>query len=194
VRALRLSDQYVFTPPQASAEFLLGRLAALPREVLLRLRQPALADAEYEALASRLLPTCCALGLRLLLDRDPEQVKRLGAAGWHATSRVLAGFQTRPLDEGFIVAASVHDGEQLAAAQGIGADCAVLGPVRATPTHPGASGIGWSAFAAIRDVAALAVYAIGGVGPDDIETSRENGAQGVAGISAYWLASPRSPQ
>ncbi|GAC1632572.1 MAG: Nudix family hydrolase [Nevskia sp.] len=186
VRALRLPAHYVFTPPSAALDFLLDRLAELPHGALLRLRQPDLDDRRYAALARELLPACRNAGLGLMLDREPALVLQLGAAGWHATGTALARLEARPLDESFIIAASVHEVRQLAAAQGIGADCAVLGPVKATPTHPGNAGIGWPGFAAIRDAAALAVYAIGGVGPEDLAASRGQGAQGVAGISAYW--------
>lgn len=187
VRALRLPAHYAFTPPAADEAFLLARIAALPPRALLRLRQPGLGDHAYATLAEALLPFCRAAGITLMLDRAPALSRALDC-GWHASAVVLAGLEERPLPlpPSLYVAASVHDAAQLAQAQRIDAVCAVLGPVRPTPTHPGVPGIGWAQFAAIRADAALPVYAIGGVGPSHLELARAHGAQGVAGISAYW--------
>ena len=62
----------------------------------------------------------------------------------------------------------------------------VLGAVKPTATHPGEPGIGWEAFAALRESVSLPVYAIGGLGPEDMDDARRQGAQGVAGIRALW--------
>jgi 8-oxo-dGTP diphosphatase len=82
--------------------------------------------------------------------------------------------------------ASCHDAADLERARALGADYAVLGPVRATPTHPGATPLGWEGFARLAVGAGLPVYAIGGVGPAEIPQAWRHGAQGVAGISAFW--------
>ncbi len=68
----------------------------------------------------------------------------------------------------------------------IGADFAVLGPVRKTRSHPGVAGIGWQGFAERRGTTALPVYALGGLSPFDLHDARKHGAQGIAAISAYW--------
>lgn len=186
VRALQLPAHYVFTPPAASVDFLLDRLATLPRRALLRLRLPVLDDTAYEAAARRLLAPCGSLGIGLMLDRRPEQAVALGAAGWHLRSDRLDACEPRPLPKSCLVAASVHDARQLERAAALGAHCAVLGPVRETATHPGTAGIGWASFAAIRGDTALAVYAIGGLDAAALDTARAHGAQGIAAISAYW--------
>jgi hypothetical protein len=67
------------------------------------------------------------------------------------------------LPEGQLVAASCHDLEQLQAAQQLGCDFAVLGPVQATASHPGAVPLGWKAFAALRAQVSLPIYALGGM-------------------------------
>ena len=62
----------------------------------------------------------------------------------------------------------------------------MVGPVRETPSHPGAAGIGWPAFAALREHASLPLYAIGGLTPADLDQARANGAQGIAAIRGLW--------
>ncbi len=71
-------------------------------------------------------------------------------------------------------------------ARRLGADFAVLGPVLPTASHPQARGLGWEAWQQLRGESPQPVYAIGGVGPRQLEQAHEYGAQGVAGIRAYW--------
>ena len=69
-----------------------------------------------------------------------------------------------------------------------GADFAVLSPVAATATHPGAVPLGWDGWAAARADHALPVYALGGLGSDDLDVAARHNAQGVAAIRGFWPA------
>ena len=92
----------------------------------------------------------------------------------------------RPLPESVLVGASCHDLAQLQAAQRLGCDFAVLGPVQATASHPATPPLGWAAFEQLREQVSLPIYAIGGLAAADIDTARRHGAQGVAAIRALW--------
>ena len=85
-----------------------------------------------------------------------------------------------------MVAASCRDAGDLARARAAGCDFAVLGPVRGTTTHPGARVLGWAAFERLARGAGLPVFAIGGLGDNDIETAAIRGGQGVAAMRAFW--------
>lgn len=189
VDALRLPQHYVFTPDGISEASLLAGLPHLPQGALLRLRQPCLSDAAYRVLAARIAPHCKALGLQLMLDRDPMMVAQLGAAGWHASVAALAQYKPQNLPEDFWFAASVHNDAELAMAQSLGADFLVAGSVQPTPSHPQGETLGWSGFFALADKANRPIYAIGGVGPQQLGQAFAHYAQGVAGISAYWSVS-----
>lgn len=178
VNALRLPSTLVFTPEHFDP----GLARSRRPDSMLRLRLPAADDAAYRAVAGALADA----GERLLLDRDPDDVERFAAAGFHATAARLRLLPTRPVGAGRWFGASCHDAADLARARELGADYAVLGPVRATRTHPGAGTLGWEGFAALATGAGLPVYAIGGVGPGDLAAAWRHGAQGVAGISAFW--------
>jgi 8-oxo-dGTP diphosphatase len=185
ISALRLPDEYAFTPPDASAADIIAALPKWPVNRLLRLRRPALDDDTYAALAATILPELRRLGIRLLLDRHPGMVGELGAHGWHADGTELARTVQRP-EEIALCIASCHSREDLAAAAGLGFDAAVLGPLNATPTHPGVDPLGLSVFEQVMTGCNLPVYAIGGVGPQDIANVHLRGGQGVAGIRAFW--------
>jgi 8-oxo-dGTP diphosphatase len=184
--ALRLPEHYVFTPPNADEALVRRGLPRLPAGCLLRLRVPALDDAAYAALAARLLPDCRSRGIGLMLDRQPRLAVELGAAGWHATERVLLHARSRPVPDKLLFAASVHDPRGLEQAWHLRADFAVLGPVLPTATHPNVAGLGWDGFEKLLDEAPRPVYAIGGAGPWLLPQAHQHGAQGVAGIRAYW--------
>ncbi|HUS25633.1 MAG TPA: thiamine phosphate synthase, partial [Candidatus Binatia bacterium] len=91
-----------------------------------------------------------------------------------------------PVPAGCVFAASAHGRADLEHARRTGADCAVLGSVRSTPTHPGREPLGWEGFDAAAWEAGLPVYAIGGLGPAELPDAWAHRAQGVAGISAFW--------
>lgn len=187
VAALRHPDRYLVTPEPAGEHdhpHWLKRLgAALDAGVRrVHLRTPdsparaALAEAAIRAHGNR---------AQWLLNRDIALAGRLGV-GVHLGSEQLLQLDARPLPAGQLVGASCHDLTQLQAAQRLGCDFAVLGPVQATPSHPGATPLGWEAFEALRAQVSLPLYALGGLAPADIAESRRHGAQGIAAIRSLW--------
>lgn len=158
-------------------------LAAGARRVQLRAKR--LDGDRLGLLAARCLACCREFEAELLINGCPPLARELGC-GVHLTSAQLRTLADRPLEPDLPVAASCHDAEELAMAQTIGVDFAVLGPVRATASHPLAGPLGWDGFARIRETLALPVYALGGLGPGDLATARRHGAQGIAGISGFW--------
>ena len=88
--------------------------------------------------------------------------------------------------QGSTIGASCHNADDLARAEALGCSFAVLGPVRATATHPGAAGIGWERFAELREQVSLPIYAIGGMTSSGIADGRGHGAQGIAAIRGLW--------
>jgi 8-oxo-dGTP diphosphatase len=186
VRALTLPAHYVFTRPDAALDEIVAGLPHLPAGALLRLRLPGLDALRYREVATALIPRIAGAGLLPILDRDPALAAALGAAGWHATEDVLLALDAEALPAVGLRLVSVHDNANLATAQALRFDAAVLGPVKPTLSHPGAAALEWGGFTASRGTVALPVYAIGGVCPASLPQAFAAGAQGVAGISAYW--------
>lgn len=183
VKALRLPAHYAFTSPAAD-DAALARLDRLPERALLRLRWPGLSDEAYHARAARWIPAAQDSGLRVLLDRNETQARSLGADGVHAPAVQM---QAPIREDDFLRIASVHDAAEVARAQALGYHAAVLGPVLPTPTHPDTRGLGWTGFTEVLRGAALPVYALGGVGPANLQKAFAAYAQGVAAIRAYGL-------
>jgi len=118
-------------------------------------------------------------GARVLINGGPDI-----ADGVHLDSRALMESAARPPGE--LVAASCHDRAELAHAMALGLDFVVLGPVKATASHPGAQPLGWEGFARLARGASVPVYAIGGLRRDDLEDAWRAGAHGLAMIRGAW--------
>ena len=121
-----------------------------------------------------------------MLFNGPIEIARDAGVGLHLTSQALRALSARPVPADVLLAASCHDADELRMAAAIGCDFVVLGHVRATPSHPDVPGMGWAAFAQLRDTTALPIYAIGGLTPGDIPEARRHGAQGIAAIRSLW--------
>lgn len=187
VAMLRQADRYLVTPePAGDAQAWLDGLGRALDGGIVRaqLRTPAapgrvvLARAAVEEYGRR---------AQLLVNRDVALARELGT-GVHLGGEQLARLEKRPLPASVPVAASCHDLAQLQAAQRLGCDFAVLGPVRATASHPDATPMGWEAFERLREQVSLPLYAIGGLAPEHIAEARGHGAQGIAAIRGLWPA------
>jgi 8-oxo-dGTP diphosphatase len=186
--ALRLPRDYAITADpgddagalHADAVRRIGRGARL-----LQLRAPRLATPALIDVARRLGALAAEHGVQLLANAEPGAVAAVEGLGVHLGSARLAVLSERPLPAPRLVAASCHDAAELARAASLDCDFAVYGPLRATPTHPGVPGVGWERLAADCTECPLPLFALGGVGPEDLPRARAAGAFGVAGIRAF---------
>jgi len=98
----------------------------------------------------------------------------------------LLSMAARPLGAERWVATSCHDERELAHAAAIGVDFAVVGPVLTTASHAFPAPIGWKHFTDLCASAPFPVYALGGMVKQHVDDAKCAGAQGIAGISAFW--------
>lgn len=191
VAALREPDRYLVTPPPSDPAGDAAWLQALSRALAggigrVQLRWPGHTDAgRWAALVGAAASRCRDAGAQVLVNGDVALARAAGI-GVHLRAAQLAALPARPLPDGQPVAASCHTAAELRQAERLGCDFAVVGPLRPTASHPGAAGIGWQAFAALREDTALPLYAIGGLAPPDIAHARQHGAQGIAAITGLW--------
>lgn len=190
IRALTLPSMYPITggeglAPEALLEQICVRLDRLRPEWCL-FRAPWLETVAYVALASRLLEWCNRRHIRLMLHGAPALLDQVPAAGIHLPWRIARGLEPGGLAIEGLLGVSCHNRSELVHAAQLGADFATLGPVCATRSHPGSRPLGWPAFEGLVAQAVMPVFALGGLAFDARSVAREAGAQGVAGISAWW--------
>ncbi|MEO5696451.1 MAG: Nudix family hydrolase, partial [Burkholderiaceae bacterium] len=187
--ALALPDTYAISnAAQIGEDALVARAhAAFAAGLrLLQLRDRELPVERRMGLAARLVPLARGSGANLMWNGTADEARASGCAGVHWTAARLMAASTRPQD--LLVGASCHNAAELAHAGALGLDCAVLGPVARTPSHPGAPVLGWNGFSAMAANTRLPVYALGGLGRDDLATAITHGAQGVALMRGAWSA------
>jgi 8-oxo-dGTP diphosphatase len=187
LRALSLPAEYAITRAADLGENpFLSRLEARLRGGLrlVQVREKNLARDALKGFAQRVLALARAHGAKVLVNSDVELARAIGADGVHLTAAQLRGATGRP-DLAWC-GASCHSTEELRRAGDLGVDFAVLGPVCATPSHPGAVPLGWDRFREIAAGASIPVYALGGLLPRDLEEARSRGAHGLAMVRGAW--------
>lgn len=175
-------------PTQAAAAQWLSALDATLDSGIARIqiRLPGLGPGLQRELAIAATERCRAAGADILVNGDADLARELGI-GLHLRAAQLAGLDARPaLADGALLAASCHNATELSHATRLGCDFAIVGAVKPTATHPGEPGIGWDAFARLREDVSLPIYALGGLAPTDLEDARRHGAQGIAAIRSLW--------
>lgn len=187
LRALLLPPVYAISMVDelGEAQFLQRFRAALDSGVhLIQLREKSMDSERLAALAQSMLALTRPRGARVLVNGGAELARRLGCDGVHWSAARMAAARARPDD--LLCGASCHDAKELARAAELGVDFAVLGPVKATPSHPHAKPLGWDRFGELVRATPLPVYALGGLGHNDLDAAQNCGAHGVALRRAAW--------
>lgn len=187
MRALRLPRVYGITH---AGDFAPG--AFIPRLEkalqdglrLLQVREKEMDERELAPFLTAVVKRARASGARVLLNGDLALARRAGADGIHLTSRRLMALEERPPVE--LVGASCHDERELDRAVSIDADFVVLGPVRATPSHPDTVEMGWDRFASLVGNCPVPVYALGGLTYPDMKAAWRAGAHGISMMRGAW--------
>lgn len=187
IDALRLPERCLVTPEPAGAlaRFLDTLKRALDSGIgLVILRAHGLSERDYLKLLEQVAGLRTHWRFLLHGYGAPSLLARAGADGVHLRASELA----RPEIDlcGLAGSASCHNAHELALASRAGLRFALLSPVAPTRTHPGQPPLGWEDFARLVRQAALPVYALGGLGEEDVTRARRHGGQGVAAMRAFW--------
>ena len=191
VAAASLPSQYLITPGELDTPVLLRGIqrAIADGTKLVQLRAPNGYDPQYRDLAVDAVGLCAGKA-QLMLKGPLEWLGDFPSAGWHLTAAQLRKYASKgrpfPLDRW--LAASCHDAEEVALARQIGADFITLSPLQPTQTHPDAQPLGWEKAGELIVGCNCPVFLLGGVTPADTARAQQLGAQGVAGIRAFWPA------
>lgn len=184
--ALGLPAVYGITQAGDDPAAFLPRLdAALANGLkLIQLREKSLPPVQLADFARQVIARAHAHGARVLLNTDIALAGRLGADGVQLNAVQLGQINVRP--DLPLVAASCHNAEELARAEALGCDFALLSPILPTLSHPGAPSLGWTEFARLCANRTLPIYALGGLARTDLDRARDHGAHGVALLRSAW--------
>jgi 8-oxo-dGTP diphosphatase len=155
---------------------------ALEEKLLVQIREKGAERQRVQHLLSRALARAEPFGSRIVVNSDCGSFPQ--CAGVHLTSRALMQATGRPAAS--LLGASCHDERELEQAERLGVDYALVGPVKATASHPGAPPLGWERFATLARDRPMPVLAIGGLTRSDLAEARRHGAHGVALLSAAF--------
>ncbi len=183
---LWLVSDPVRLPDPASA------LARLPRGAGVIWRPYGLDAAEARARGRRLRVLTRRRGLLLLVAGDWRLAAALDADGAHLPEGLARGrgaplaplLAWRRAGRGRRLSVACHGARAVARAAGLGADMAVLSPVFATASHPGARSLGPVRFALLARRARCPVVALGGLTATGVARLPAGAAKGVAAVSA----------
>src|SRR5690606_11186480 len=139
VAALLQPDHCLVTPPPDLDDeaWLAGLGAALDRGVRrVQFRMPGVDADRRRRLLDGALRLCAGARAQLLVNGDAALARATGA-GLHLPSARLRELDARPVPPGTLLSASCHDADELALAEALGCDFVLVGPLRATSSHPG---------------------------------------------------------
>lgn len=151
---------------------------------LVQVREPAWNAERIEQIALAVIAEARPFGAKVLLHSDAEMARRVGADGVHLKADQLMRLSERP--DLPIIAASCHNVAEREQAERLALNFCVMGPVKPTASHPESRPIGWPGFSQTIQGSSIPVFALGGLGGEDLGTARQHGAHGVAMVRAAW--------
>ena len=190
LRALRLPKIFPVTPSYTQyPDNFLRNFEEVVRKASIRiiqLRSHELEPSEYIRLAKQCIELCKKYEVDLILNTNIEFFDKFPATGLHLTSDKLLETKKRPLSSKYLVGASCHNSHEIGHAKLLGLDYMILGPVIEKQVSENCKTLGWEKFSQLAKKSLIPVYAIGGLGVEDLATSVLNGGQGIAAIRNIW--------
>jgi 8-oxo-dGTP diphosphatase len=148
---------------------------------LLQLREKGIQGKALDPFIREVTALAHHYGARILVNSGTGNASlchEFGMDGIHFTSADLMHLSKRPDVEW--CGASCHNAEELFRAGQLEMDFAVLAPVLPTSSHPDSPALGWRKFAGLIHGSSIPVYALGGLGSEDLAIAWEHGAHGIA--------------
>ncbi len=156
--------------------------ACRPRGIVLR--EKDLSEEDYFALAASLLSLCRRFGTPLILHSFPDVALRLGVTSLHLPLPALRSLPKEKKAFFTEIGASCHSVEEAKEAERLGCTYLFAGHIFPTDCKKGLPGRGLDFLRAVLSQTALPVYAIGGIGPENVFSVKKTGAAGVCVMSS----------
>jgi len=156
----------------------------LPKNSILIFRHYT--DPAREQLAHQIVRACRGAGVYCLIAGDIALARKCKSDGVHFPEYQLGRLAVRRfMPTQWITTGAAHNHKSARRIEALGLDAALLSPVFASKSHPGAVALGIWQFATISRYVSIPVIALGGVSPDRLRRLRLAGAHGIAGISLF---------
>ena len=173
-------DLLCLTDRTLCREPFLDRVAAIAaaRPAALILRDKDLPEDQYQALAAQVMSLCRQAGVPCILHTFVGAARALGARAIHLPLPVLRTLSAGERAAFPALGASCHSVEEAREAVALGATYLTAGHVFATTCKAGLPGRGVEFLAQVCAAVPCPVYAIGGVGPENLPALAQAGAKG----------------
>lgn len=179
-----MSDIICVTNRRLCSDFL-GRMEAVaaagPSAVILR--EKDMKEEEYEALAARVIEICGENGVLCILHSFVNAAKRLSCRRLHMPLEALEALSEEERLGFDVLGASCHSAGDAVRAEALGCTYVTAGHIFDTDSKKGTPGRGLDFLEKVCDAVDIPVYAIGGIGPDNIRSVLEAGAAGACVMS-----------
>ncbi len=154
----------------------------------IQVREPWAPASALAGLVAHLVDAARGTATRIIVNGRADVAMAAGAGGIHVRDDGWPVGRLRGLvGPGMRIGKSIHAAEAAASAD---ADYLVFGAVFTSGAKPGR---GTAALAAVCHASMVPVYAVGGIGPEQVRACRDAGASGVAAISVF-LPTETSPE
>lgn len=152
---------------------------------MLILREKDLGEAQYETLARSVLAICKRNQLSCVLHNFPRAARKLGHPAIHLPLPILRKLSEEEKKFFTVLGASCHSVEDAVEAEELGCTYIMAGHIFETDCKKGLPGRGLEFLREVCRNVSLPVYAIGGIGPANIDAVREAGAAGACRMSSF---------
>ena len=160
----------------------LSAVAAAPVRAIV-LREKDLSERDYTALAAQVLDWCGGGETPVVLHTFPGAAKRLGCGRIHLPLARLRQLGPAERSAFSCIGASVHAVEEAEEAVSLGASYLTAGHIFATDCKKGLPPRGLAFLEEVCEAVPVPVYAIGGIGADNLADVRRAGAAGACVMS-----------
>ena len=179
---------YPITPETDTFENLLTAIArsASNNFSVFQYRRKNLDESRVKEELDLLEPIAVELNISVIVNSYHQSNLISRFSGLHLNGIDLKGSKKRLVEKNKFFGISCHDEKDIKKAEILDADYIFLSPVNKTSSHQNQKPLGWKKFYELTNETKLPVYALGGLGKEDLFKAEENGAYGIAGISRFW--------